>query len=108
MSLANNGMARIEMQSFDAYNESDVLISAIKRHYERTGYYPERILADNIYRNCKNLAYCKEHGLRLSGPALGPTEENPTAERKLIYADAVGRIEIERGFSLTKRCYAWD
>ena len=28
------------------------------------------ILADKIYRNCKNLNYCKERGIRLSGPAL--------------------------------------
>lgn len=32
---------------------------------------PERILADKIYRNRQTLAFCKEHGIRLSGPALG-------------------------------------
>ena len=105
MSLDDNGMARIERQSFDAYNESDVLIGAAERYYERTGCYPKRILADKIYRNRKNLAYCKEHGIRLSGPALGRPKKDPTADRKLIYTDAVDRIEVERGFSLAKRCY---
>ena len=52
LSLDENGMARIEKMSFDAYNESDVLISAVQRYFERTGHYPERVLADKIYR-CK-------------------------------------------------------
>lgn len=105
MSLDNNGMARIEKQSFDAYNESDVLISAIERYYERTGCYPERVLADKIYRNRKNLTYCKKHGIRLSGPALGRPKKDPSEDRKITYKDAVDRIEVERGFSLAKRCY---
>ena len=31
-------------------NESTCLIEAIERFKERTGYYPERVLADRIYR----------------------------------------------------------
>lgn len=46
ISLDEKGMARIEKLSFDAYNESDVLIAATERYYERTGHYPERFLAD--------------------------------------------------------------
>ena len=60
LSLDEKGMARIEKMSFDAYNESDVLIAAVERYFERTGHYPERILADKIYRNRNNLAYCRE------------------------------------------------
>jgi len=105
MSIDDHGMARIEKQSFDAYNESDVLIGAIENYHTRTGHYPERVLADKIYRNRKNLKYCKEHGIRLSGPALGRPKKDPTEDRKIIYTDAVDRIEIERDFSLAKRCY---
>lgn len=105
MSVDDHGMARIEKQSFDAYNESEVLIGALKNYYTRTGHYPERVLADKIYRNRKNLQYCKEHGIRLSGPALGRPKKDPGENRKIIYNDAVDRIEIERSFSLAKRCY---
>ncbi len=105
MSIDDNGMARIEKQSFDAYNESDVLIGAIENYRNRTGDYPERVLVDKIYRNRKNLRYCKEHGVRLSGPALGRPRKDPTEDRKIVYNDAVDRIEIERKFSLAKRCY---
>ena len=30
-----------------------------------------RVLADQIYRTRANRSYCKEHGIRLSGPKLG-------------------------------------
>ena len=105
LSIDDNGMARIEKQSFDAYNENEDLIGAIERYYKRTGYYPKRVLADKIYRNRRNLTYCKEHGIRLSGPALGRPGKDAEKDRKAIYSDAVDRIAVERGFSLAKRCY---
>ncbi len=105
LSIDDHGMARIEKQSFDAYNESDVLIEAIERYKERTGHYPKRALADKIYRNRNNLAYCKIHGIRLSGPTLGRPKKDPSVDKKQEYQDAVDRIEVERSFSLAKRCF---
>lgn len=43
-------------------------IEKTERYHERTGHYPERGPADKIYRNRGNLAFCKEHHIRLSGP----------------------------------------
>ena len=103
MSIDENGMARLEKISFDSYNESDILIRAILRYYGRYGHYPERVLADKIYRNRRNLAFCKEHGIRLSGPALGRPKKDNDVNLKTEYKDAVDRIEVERGFSLAKR-----
>lgn len=105
LSLDEQGMARVEKQSFDAYNESDVLIRATENYKERTGHYPERILVDKIYRNRKNLAYCKLHGIQLSGPALGRPKKDSQADKKQEYQDAVDRIEVERRFSVAKRCF---
>ena len=105
LSVDEYGMARIEKLSFDAYNESDVLINAIENYHNRVGRYPKRVLADKIYRNRKNLKFCKEHGIRLSGPALGRPKKDSSEDRKITYADAVERIEVERYFSLAKRCY---
>ena len=105
MSIDENGIARLEKLSFDAYNEADVLITAIERYYERTGHYPERVLVDQIYRNQKNRAFCKEHGIRISGPALGRPKEKTKEERRQEYADNTDRIEVERDFSLAKRSY---
>jgi len=47
-----------------------VLIGTIENYRGRTGHYPERVLVDQIYRNRANRAYCKEHGIRISGQAL--------------------------------------
>ena len=105
LSIDDHGMARIEKQSFDAYNEGDVLIGAVEAYKDRTGHYPERALVDKIYRNRNNLAYCRLHGIRLSGPALGRPKKDPLVDRKQEYRDAVDRIEVERGFSLAKRCF---
>ena len=67
----SDGWTRLECWSFDAYNEATKLIETIERYRAREGHYPERVLADKIYRNRENLGYCKLHGIRLSGPALG-------------------------------------
>lgn len=105
ISLDEKGMARIEKLSFDAYNESNVLIAATERYYERTGHYPERILADKIYRNRNNLAYCREHGIRLSGPSLGRPKKNAGTDKKTEYKDNTDRIAVERAFALAKQKY---
>lgn len=75
-------MARLERQSFHAYNESEVLPNAAESDKERTGKYPERIFADKIYRSRSSLAYCKTHGIRLSGPALGRPKKAAAIDRK--------------------------
>ena len=105
MSMDEKGLARLEKLSFDAYNECDVLISAIERYRSRTGRYPERVLVDQIYRNRKNRSYCKANGIRMSGPALGRPKKPAPEEKKQSYTDNTDRIEVERGFSLAKRCY---
>ena len=58
-----DGYARIEKLSWDAFNESQTLIESCERYRERNGVYPKRILADKIYRNRTNLAFCKTHVL---------------------------------------------
>nr|WP_207663103.1 transposase [Clostridium sp. Marseille-P2415] len=84
-----------------------VLIEAVERFKKRTGHYPERVLADQIYRTRGNRSFCKLHGIRLSGPKLGrPSLTKPSAkDKKQEYQDNTDRIEVERFFSLSKRCY---
>lgn len=68
--------------------------------------YSDRELADQIYRTRENRAYCKGHGIRLSGPRLGrPVTATSTTNKKQEYQDNTDRIEVERSFSLSKRCY---
>ena len=98
-----NGFTRLEYHSFNAYNEALKLSDMIERYKERTGSYPERILADKIYRNRENLAYCAERKIRLSGPALGRPKKDEIRDKKQDYIDESERVEVERKFSLAKR-----
>jgi hypothetical protein len=98
-----DGWTRLEVMSFDAYNEAGNLQNIVERFKERTGSYPKCVLADKIFRNRDNLAYCKKHHIRLSGPALGRPKKDEDKDRKQIYNDARDRIEVERKFSLAKR-----
>lgn len=91
------------MLSFDAYNEALNLKNMVERYRTRTGKYPCRILADKIYRNRDNLAYCKLHHIRLSGPALGRPKKDIIRDKKQDYRDECERVEVERRFSLAKR-----
>ncbi len=97
------GWTRLEFCSFDAYNEAGNLQAMAERFRKREGHYPSRILADKIYRNRENLRYCREHGIRLSGPALGRPKKGETRDKAQDYRDECERVEVERRFSLAKR-----
>lgn len=72
------GYTFVNKISFDAYNEGDhdEFEAVVEKYHERFGYYPERILADKIYRSRKNGELCKKHGIRLPGPKLGKPDKN--------------------------------
>ena len=96
-----DGWTRLEYFSFDAYNEAGNLKDMIEHYRARTGRYPQRVLADKIYRNRENLSYCASHGIRLSGPALGRPKKEDVRDKKQNYQ--ADRVEVERQFSLAKR-----
>ena len=98
-----DGGTRLECYSFDAYNEAGNLRAMVERFRAREGHYPSRILADKIYRNRENLSYCKERGIRLSGPALGRPRKDELRDKAQDYLDECERVEVERRFSLAKR-----
>lgn len=97
------GWTRLEVFSFDPYNEALNLKKMAERYRERTGRYPSRILADKIYRNRDNLIWCKLRNIRLSGPALGRPKKGELRDKIRDYRDECERIEVERRFSLAKR-----
>jgi len=101
----SNGFVRLEHSSFDAYNESENLIEIIERYRKRTGHYPERVLADGVYRNRENLKFCKKHGIRLSGKPLGRPKKDAAADKKLSRKDEIDRVEVERKFSHAKGAF---
>jgi len=102
-----NGFARCEIISWDAFNEGTTLIDALKRYRQRNGCYPEVVLADKIYRNRDNHEFCKSEHIRLSGPKLGrKTEVIKKDEAKRIYLDGCERNAIEGKIGEGKRKYS--
>jgi len=101
-----NGYALMEKLQWDNYNEGVTLQNAVETYYKRFGYYPEAVLADKIYRTRDNLRYCKEHGIRLSGPRLGrPSKKEQTEQKQKARQDAAERNAIEGKFGEGKRRY---
>jgi hypothetical protein len=106
-----NGICRIEKLSWDAYNEAGTLIESVERYKNRHGYYPKAVLADRIYHNRDNLAFCKENNIRLSGPKLGRPSANAQmqkVEKALERLDARMHNAVEGKFGEGKRKYGLD
>jgi len=101
-----NGYAFIDRLSWDAYNEEIDLIPAVEAYKKYNGYYPARVLADQIYRNKTNRDYCRERGIRLSGPALGRPPKEPNKElMNQQRRDAADRSPVEGKFGEGKNKY---
>ena len=106
LSIDERGFARVEYLSFDAFNEGPMLQDALNAYKYHHGYYPERVLVDQIYRTESNLAFCKKNGIRISGKKRGrPFSDEKTSRKiaKTAAMDNLDRIQIERYFSVAKR-----
>ena len=109
MSVDEKGFARLEKLSFHAYNEQDVLVTAIENYRKRTGHYPERVLVDQIYRNQKNRAYCKNKKIRISGKALGRPKRNLHRKKRKLHIRITRIVSKLREVSVwLNAALAWD
>ena len=107
-----DGFAIVDNLSWDAYNESTDLIEQVENYRKRNGYYPQTVIADNIYGNKKNREYMNSKGIKFSGKPLGRpkkvTDENKEQlykereQRKKQYRE---RIPIEGKFGQGKNGY---
>ncbi|MCL6444896.1 MAG: transposase, partial [Alicyclobacillus sp.] len=101
-----NGYVRLERLDWNNFHEGLTLQAAVEAYREKYGCYPETVLADKAYRTRENLRYCKERGIRLSGPALGRPSRSLAAEQKRIeQQDAAERNAIEGKIGEGKRLY---
>ena len=101
-----DGDACIDKLCWDNFNEEACLEQAIQSYHRRYGYYPESIIGDRIYNNRGNRAYCKQLGIRLSGPRLGrPKADETKADKRQAYEDSCIRNAVEGEFGVGKRKY---
>ncbi len=106
------GYAIPDTISWNAYNESTDLKKQVRNYFTRFGYYPEAVLADNIYGTANNRNWLKLKGIRFSGKPLGrpkkQTEENKEElrkEKRRKKKEYRQRIPIEGKFGQGKNGY---
>jgi hypothetical protein len=99
-----DGFSFVDRLSWNNYNESQDLIGQIERYQDRFGFYPESVHVDQIYRTRENRAFCKQHGIRMSGPPLGRKPQTVSREeKKQAAADERVRNHVEGKFGQGKR-----
>ncbi len=93
--------------SWDNFNESGDFKTQVEAYKNFTGYYPSSVHVDRIYRTRENRAWCKERGIRISGPALGRPPKNVSKEtKKQALDDEKFRNGIEGKFGQAKRRFS--
>ena len=102
-----DGMSRVEHISWDQFNESIDLELQVNMYKKTFGYYPELVLADQIYLNRKNRNWLKERAIRIVGKPLGrPKKTNLTAyQKRKLKKERNQRNHIEAKFGQAKNAY---
>lgn len=102
-----DGYVFLDRISWDNFNESGDLKAQVKSFKNYTGYYPESVHVDKIYRTRENRAWCKERGIRISGTPLGRPPANISKEKKKqALSDERIRNSIEGKFGQGKRRFS--
>jgi len=93
--------------SWDNFNESVDLKEQIEAYKNYTGFYPESVHVDKIYRTRENRAYCQKRGIRMSGPPLGrpPVNVSPSQKKQALKDERI-RNGIEGKFGVSKRRFS--
>lgn len=94
----------LDYLSWDNFNESKHFIERVESFKEKTGYYPDSVHVDKIYRTRKNRAFCKDKGIRISGVPLGRPPKNISDKvKQQAREDERIRNVIEGKFGIGKR-----
>lgn len=104
-----DGYVFLDHLDWEAFNESTHLKQQAEAFRTRFGHYPTSIHADQIYRTRANLRWCKQQGIRLSGPPLGRPSSNKTVQAQLkqqAKKDEAVRVQIEGKFGQAKRRFS--
>lgn len=102
-----DGYVFLDHISWDNFNESGDLKDQIEAFKNYTGYYPESVHVDKIYRTRENRAWCKERGIIMSGPPLGrpPADVSKEKKKQALESERI-RNCIEGKFGQGKRRFS--
>lgn len=96
-----SGFVFIDHLSWDAFNEGSYLQHSVEKYRQRMGYYPQDVLADQIYCNRENRKWLKERNIRLIAKPLG----RPSATAVAVHLSPGQRNPIEGKFGQGKVAY---
>jgi len=96
ISVLADGYVCLDRLEWNAYNEGNDLIAQAESYKEKLGYWPDSIHADKIYVNRLNRAWCKERGIRLSGPPLGRPKKVSKSNKEELKAERAQRKQDGR------------
>ncbi len=97
-----DGYVFLDRISWDNFNESTDLKAQVEAFKQSTGRYPKSVYVDRIYRTRENRAFCKEKGIRISGPPLGrPPAFISLEQKKQALEDERIRSSIEGKFGVS-------
>ena len=102
-----NGYARINTLSWEAYNEGTDLKKQVEAYKKLNGCYPEVVITDKIYGTRENRQWLKELSIRYSGKPLGrPSGKSQTQywKRKQKIEQGI-RNQVEGKFGQGKNGY---
>jgi hypothetical protein len=102
-----NGYARINTLSWEAYNEGVDLKKQVEAYNRLNGYYPKVVITDKIYGTRENRQWLKELDIRYSGKPLGrPSAKQQTQYQKRKQKSEQGmRNQVEGKFGQGKNGY---
>ena len=104
----DQGFARINTFSWDAYHEAGDLIPQVEAYKELHGHYPALVLLDQIYATRENRKWLKEREIRITAPPLGrpKAKTNQTYyQKRKARQEAAERNHIEGKFGQGKNGY---
>ncbi len=104
----DNGFARINTFSWDAYHEGGDLISQVESYKELHGHYPELVQVDKIYATRENRTWLAARGIRITAVPLGRRkgkEQETYYQKRKRRKEAAERNHIEGKFGQGKNGY---
>ncbi|HHP7242226.1 MAG TPA: IS5 family transposase [Cyclobacteriaceae bacterium] len=99
-----DGFAFVDTISWDAFHEGKRLPEYVANYKRRFGFYPKRVLADQIYCTRANRKWLKEQGIKLAAKPLG----RPSAQAVENHVSPGERNPVEGKFGQAKNGYGMN
>lgn len=99
-----NGFSFLDTLSWDAFHEGSHLKEYVEKYRERFGFYPAKVLADQLYCTRENRAWLKEKNIKLAAKPLG----RPSGKAVENHVRPGERNPIEGKFGQAKNGYGMN